>query len=85
MDNIQAFLSKFQHIKDPRVEKQKIINYLEENFNIKISIGCVELKDGKLKLKKITGAGRNLVFLNKDRIIGEINSILKKPIIDITF
>lgn len=85
MDNINAFLAKFKNLKDPKVDKEKIHNLLREEFSIEIEINCIETKGEVLRFRKINGATRNFIALNKESILEKVSRLLNKKIVTIIY
>ena len=83
MFNISSFLEKLsKNIKSTEVDKQKILEIIEKNTQIKVSPQEIEIKDYVIYIKSSPGV-KNKIFIFKTKILEEINSIVPTKIVDI--
>ena len=83
MFNISSFLEKFsKNIESTEINKQQIIGIIEKNTQIKVLPEEIEIKDYIVYISS-SPAVKNKLFVYKEKIINDINSILTIKIIDI--
>jgi hypothetical protein len=75
MLNIDNFLNKFyKNIKKTDFYKEQILVILEKHTKTKLSFSDIEIKNYIVFLKTSPGV-LNKIFINKEKILAEINSI----------
>ncbi len=74
MDLIARLLERFQHLKDPSLEKEMVANTLTVFLKSSVSKEAIELRNGQLKIKNLNPVLRHVVFLKQ----AEILSLLEK-------
>jgi hypothetical protein len=79
MKDITLYLEKFKEFgfKD-QILKQKIIQILEEKFNISLERGNIEINREGVVTIRVSGAQNSELFINKDSIQKEIIKNLGK-------
>ena len=83
MFNISSFLEKFsKNIKSNEVYKQQIIEIIKTNTQISIPEEEIEIKDYIIYTKS-SPAIKNKLFISKEKIMSDLNSVLPIKIIDI--
>ena len=79
-NNIAKYLEKFFTITPPgKFYQKEIIKALNEIFNINLSEDNIDFRFGIIYIKNhtISGALKNEIFLNKEKILRQINQKLK--------
>ena len=83
MFNISKFLGKFsKNIKSTETDRQKILEIIEKNTQIKILPEEIEIKDYIIYIKS-SPAIKNKLFIYKEKILENISSSLPTKIVDI--
>ena len=83
MFNISSFLEKFsKNIQSTELNNEQIIQIIEKNTQIKINPNEMEIKNYIIWLKSSPGV-KNKIFINKAKILEEINFSLSIKIVDI--
>ena len=83
MFNISKFVGKFsKNIKSIETDKQKILEIIEKNTQIKILPKEIEIKDYIVYVKS-TPAIKNKLFIYKEKILEDISLSLPTKIVDI--
>ena len=77
-NNISKYLEKFFVISPPgKFYQKKIIKTLNEILNINLSEDGVEYRFGIIYIKNNNQSLKNEIFLNKEKILHQINQKLK--------
>ena len=83
MFNISSFLEKFsKNIQNTELHKEKILEIIEKQTQIKISPQDLEIKDYIIFIKS-SPAIKNKIFIFKNKILEEISVSVPVKIIDI--
>lgn len=83
MKNISNYLSKFFKKVDGDEEySRKIIEILKDKLNVKAELNDIEIKNGVL-YTNFSPAVKNKIFICKEEILFEINSLSAQKIVDI--
>ena len=80
-NSVSKYLEKFFVISPPgKFYQKEVIKALNEIFNINLSEDNIDFRFGVIYIKNhtISGALKNEIFLNKDRIIQLLSQKIKK-------
>ena len=77
MFNIEKYLEKFsKSLRSADVDKKKIIEIVKNQTGLDFFVGDIETKNGVIFLKS-SPAVKNKIFIYKQKILDDLNKILK--------
>ncbi|KND47979.1 MAG: hypothetical protein AB201_00030 [Parcubacteria bacterium C7867-006] len=83
MFNIEQYLKRFSKgIESIKVNKENIVLIINKYTNLNINSSDIEIKDYKI-IVNTSAVGKSQLFLNKNKILQEINSSIKTKVVDI--
>ncbi len=83
MFNIEQYLKKFSKgIDSIKINKDNIILIINKHTNLNLKSTDLEIRDYKIFVNT-SAVGKSQLFLNKNKILEEINSLIEIKIVDI--
>ncbi len=75
MFNIGGLFGKFIKFQNNEIcLRQFVVGSLKNNTGINTEIGDIEIKNDTILIKKLSQAGKNVLFMKKGLVLEEINS-----------
>lgn len=83
MFNIDRYLQKFsKNLNSLESDKKKIVDIINKNTNLKLEVSSIEIKN-YVVIVETTRVGKSQLFINKNKILGEISGCVGTKISDI--